>query len=77
MSQANAIPAVKELRTNVTLWKCANCGSFITIEAFEPVHFIVCPACKNAPVDLCAEKKDLLNFPSVDDTCSDYYPDDW
>lgn len=77
MSQAKASPVLNPLTSTVTVWKCTNCHSFITVEALEPVYVKVCPACHKTPVAPCADNRNNLELPWEDDMCGDYYPHGW
>lgn len=57
----------------LTLWSCASCGSFVSIESLQPVHAAVCPACQGTPLNLCGTFEDILNMHGEHDPCGDYY----
>ena len=59
----------------LTLWSCARCGSFVSIESVQPVHAAACPTCQRTPLNLRGNFEDILNMPREDDSCSDYYLD--
>ena len=59
-------------KSNVALWKCAKCGSFISIESLRAVSISVCPVCQNSQLELCGTFQNFPTASTEDDSCLDY-----